>query len=57
MERVAKQLVFEKFKPTKLEVPPNKLKYIERFPFKFELGSIMVQELGSSIKESIDPMT
>jgi hypothetical protein len=49
MERVAKQLAFEKFKPSELEVP--------QFPFKFELGRRMVQELGSFIEGFIDPMT
>jgi hypothetical protein len=51
-----KQLVFEKFKLEELEIPPNKSKFAEGFPFEFELGRRMVQELGSSTKESIDPM-
>ncbi len=51
------QLVFEKFRPTKLQAPPNKPKFIEGFSFEFELGKRMVQELGSSIVGFKDPMT
>ncbi len=51
------QLVFEKFRPTKLQVPPNKPKFGEGFSFEFELGKKMVQELGSSIEGFRDPMT
>ncbi len=51
------QLVFEKFRPTKLQVPPNKPKFVEGFSFEFELGKKMVQELGSSIEGFRDPMT
>ncbi len=52
-----KQLAFEKFKLAKLKIPPNRPESTEGFPFQFELGRRMVQELGSSTKESIDPMT
>ncbi len=32
------QLAFEKFKPTELEVLPNRPKSTKGFPFEFELG-------------------
>jgi hypothetical protein len=35
---VATQPTFEKFKPTKLQVPPNRPKFAKGFPFEFELG-------------------
>jgi len=57
MERVAKQLTFEEFRSVELELPLNRPKSIEGFPFKFEQGRRMVHELGSSTKGSIDPMT
>jgi hypothetical protein len=54
---MAKQPTFKEFRPTELELPPNRLESIEGFPFEFELGRRMVEELGSFAKESIDPMT
>jgi hypothetical protein len=51
------QPVFEKFRPTKLHVPPSRPKSIEGFPFEFELGRRMVHELGSCAKGSVDPTT
>jgi hypothetical protein len=57
MKRVATQPAFEKFRPLKLHVPPNRPKFVEGFPFKFELGRKMVQELGSFVEGSINPQT
>ncbi len=51
------QHAFEKFRPAKLHVPPNRLESVEGFPFEFELGRRMVHELGSSIEGSRDPTT
>ncbi len=51
------QLAFEKFKLAKLQVPPNRLEFAKGFPFEFELGRRMVQELGSFTKGSRDPTT
>ncbi len=42
------QPTFEVFKPIELQVPPSRPKSEEGFPFEFELGKKMVQELGSS---------
>ncbi len=56
-ERVATQPTFEKLRPTKLHVPPSQLESIEGFPFEFELGKRMVQDLGSSTEGCGDPMT
>ncbi len=56
MKRVATQPTFEVFRPTKLQVPPSRLKSVEGFPFEFELGRRMVQELGST-KGSRNPTT
>jgi hypothetical protein len=50
MERVVTQLAFEMFKPIELHVPPNRPKFAKGFPFEFDLGRKMVQELGSSIE-------
>jgi hypothetical protein len=38
------------FRPSKLQVPPNIPKSAKGFPFEFELGRRMVQELGSSVE-------
>jgi hypothetical protein len=54
---VATQSAFEEFRLAKLQVPPNRLESTEGFPFEFELGKRMVQELGSSIEGFGDPMT
>jgi len=45
------------FKPSKLQVLVSKPESVEGFPFEFELGSKMVQEMGSSTKGSKNPMT
>jgi hypothetical protein len=37
MEKVVTQLAFEEFRPTKLQVPPDRPKFEEGFPFEFEL--------------------
>jgi hypothetical protein len=55
MKRVVTQLAIENFKPTKLQVPPNRLESTKGFPFEFKLGRRMVHELGSSTKKSINP--
>jgi hypothetical protein len=44
---VATQLAFEEFKLAKLQVPPSRPEFAKGFPFEFELGRRMVQELGS----------
>jgi hypothetical protein len=51
------QLAFEEFRPAELQVPPSRLKSVEGFPFEFELGRRMVQELGSYAEGFKDPMT
>jgi hypothetical protein len=51
------QPTFEEFKPTKLQVPPSRPKSTKGFPFEFELGRRMVQELGSFVEGSKDLMT
>ncbi len=48
---------FEEFKPVELQVPPSRPEFAKGFPFEFELGRRMVQELGSSIEGSWDRMT
>ncbi len=54
---MATQPTFEEFRPTDLQVPSSRPKFAEGFPFEFELGRRMVQELGSSTKGFGDPMT
>ncbi len=54
---MATQFAFEVFRLAKLQVPPSRPKSIEGFPFEFELGRIMVEELGSSTEGSRNPMT
>jgi len=41
-ERMATQLALEEFRSIELHVPPSRLEYAKGFPFKFELGRIMV---------------
>jgi hypothetical protein len=57
MEIMATQLVFEEFRPTKLQVPLSRLEFAEGFPFEFKLERRMVHELGSSTKGFGDPTT
>jgi hypothetical protein len=45
------------FKPAELQVPPSRPKSIKGFQFEFELGRRMVQELGSFVEGSRNPMT
>jgi len=52
-----KQLAFEKFKLVELKVLAIRSKSIEGFPFEFELGRRMVQELGSFVEGFGDPTT
>jgi hypothetical protein len=54
---MATQLVFEEFKPSKLQVPPNRPKSTKGFPFEFELKRRLVYELGSFAEGFGDPMT
>ncbi len=54
---MVKQLAFEKFRQVELKVLPSRPKSIEGFPFKFELGRRVVQELGSFVEGFIDPTT
>jgi hypothetical protein len=42
MERVVRQLAFEKFKLVELKVPPSRPKFAKEFPFEFKLGRRMV---------------
>jgi hypothetical protein len=42
MKRMATQLAFEMIRPTKLQIPLSKPKFVEGFPFEFKLGKIMV---------------
>ncbi len=51
------QPTFEKFKPLELQVPPDKSKSTEGFPFEFKLGRRMVHELKSFVEGSRDPIT
>ncbi len=51
------QLVFEEFRSVDLHVPSSRPKYAKGFPFEFELGKIMVQELGSFVERSGDHTT
>jgi hypothetical protein len=57
MERVVTQPTFKEFRPIKLQVPPSRPKCTKGFPFEFELGRKMVQELGSFVEGYGDPMT
>ncbi len=41
----------------KLQVLPSKLESTKGFPFEFEIGRTMVQEMGSSVKGFGDPST
>ncbi len=54
---MATQFSFEEFKPSKLQVPPNRPKSTKGFPVEFELRKIMVYELGSFVEGFGDPMT
>jgi hypothetical protein len=45
------------FRPIELQIPPSRPKSIKGFPFEFELGRRLVQELGSFVKRSRNPMT
>ncbi len=45
------------FKPSKLKVLISRPKYVEGFPFEFEMTNKLVQEMGSSTKGSKDPTT
>jgi hypothetical protein len=42
MEIVATKFAFEKFRPTKLHVPPSRPKFAKGFPFEFEMGRRIV---------------
>jgi len=44
------QLAFEEFRLVEQQVPPSRPESTEEFPFEFELGKRMVQELGSFAK-------
>ncbi len=57
MERVETQPSFELFKPLEIQVPPSRLEFAEGFPFKFELGKRMVQEMGSFVQGFKNPTT
>ncbi len=57
MKRAATQHAFEDFRPTKLQLPPNRLEFAKGFPFEFEMGRRMVHELGLYAKGYGDLMT
>ncbi len=57
MEKVATQPTFEEFRPAEIQVPLSKPESGKGFPFEFELGRRMVQDLGSSTKGFKDPTT
>jgi hypothetical protein len=54
---VTTQPVFEKFKPTKLQVPPTRPKFAKGFLVEFKVGKRMVHELVSFAKGSRVPTT
>ncbi len=56
-KRVTTQPVFEKFKPTKLQVPPTRPKFAKGFLVEFKVGKRMVHELVSFAKGSRVPTT
>jgi len=56
MKIVATQPTFEMFWLAKLQVPSSRPNFVEGFPFEFELGKRMVQELGSFVEGSRNPM-
>jgi hypothetical protein len=45
------------FRPIELQIPPSRPKSIKGFPFEFELGKRLVQELGSFVEGFRNPMT
>ncbi len=57
MKRLATQLTFEMFKLAEVQVATSRPESVEGFPFEFELGRRMVQELGSSTKRFGNLMT
>jgi hypothetical protein len=57
MERVETKLSFVNFRPLELQVHVRRLGSIKGFPFEFELGSKLVQKMGSSTKGFKSPMT
>ncbi len=57
MERVETQPLFVVLKPSEIQVPSNKPGSKEGFPFEFELGSRLVQEMGSFAEGSKNPTT
>jgi hypothetical protein len=57
IEKVETKPSFVEFKPSKLQVPISRLRYVEGFPFEFELGNILVQKMGSFTKGSKNPIT
>jgi hypothetical protein len=57
MERVETQPSLVVFRPSKLHVPVSRLGFTWGFPFEFELGSKLVQEMGSCTKGSKNPTT
>jgi hypothetical protein len=54
---VETQPSFAMFKPLKLQLPINRPRSAKRQPFEFSMGSILVDEMESSIKGSKNPMT
>ncbi len=49
------QSIFKVFKLVELKVPPSRPESAEGFPFKFDMGRKMVQDLGSSVDGFGDP--
>ncbi len=56
-KEVEPQPSFEVFKPSKLQVLVNRPAFAKGFPFEFEMANRLVQEMGSSVEGSKDPMT
>ncbi len=56
-QRSGLQPYFEMFKPSELHVLVSRLESAKGFPFEFELGSKMVQEMGSSVEGYKIPIT
>jgi hypothetical protein len=48
---------FVEFRPLELQVLISKPRSAKGFPFEFELGSRLLQEMGSSVEGSQNPMT
>jgi hypothetical protein len=57
MEGLEPRPSFEVFKSLELHVLINRPRSTKKFPFEFELGNILVQEMGSYAEGSRNPST